>query len=152
MWAECRIDVYIGNSTTAVAREQLSGHASPATTEHAITKAVVDAGDIQRGLVVESTPPCFLVLRDINTGSWPSPVGGVSKIGTIKYGLESRRTQTREGLRWRGHAALVNYIPVLSSERALQNIKLYKENFKEKEKLTTGLDGGLTPGQTDRRS
>jgi hypothetical protein len=25
-----------------------------------------------------------------------------------------------------------------------------EENFKEKEKLVTGLDGGLTPEQTDR--
>jgi hypothetical protein len=44
----------------------------------------------------------------------------VSKIGAIKYGLESRGTQIREALRWRGPAATVNYRPVLSSERALQ--------------------------------
>jgi hypothetical protein len=50
-------------------------------------------------------------------------VGGVSRIGTIKYGLESRGTQTRAGLHWRGPAATVNYRPVLSSERALQNNK-----------------------------
>jgi hypothetical protein len=49
-------------------------------------------------------------------------VGGVSRIGTIKYGLESRGTQTREGLPWRG-TATVNYRPVLSSERELQNNK-----------------------------
>jgi hypothetical protein len=30
------------------------------------------------------------------------------------------------------------------------NLKLSKENFKEKEKLVTGPDGGLTPGQTGR--
>jgi hypothetical protein len=51
-------------------------------------------------------------------------VGGVSRIGTIKYGLESRGTQTRAGLRWRRPVATVNYRPVLSSERALQNNKL----------------------------
>jgi hypothetical protein len=50
-------------------------------------------------------------------------VRGVSRIGTIKYGLESSGTQTRAGLRWRGPAATVNYRPVLSSERALQNNK-----------------------------
>jgi hypothetical protein len=47
-------------------------------------------------------------------------VGGVSRIGTIKYGLESRGTQTRAGLLWRGPAATVNYRPGLSSERELQ--------------------------------
>jgi hypothetical protein len=58
-------------------------------------------------------------------------IGGVSKIGTIKYGLESRGTQTRAGLRWRGPAATVNYRPVFSPERALQNNKplLSKENL-----------------------
>jgi hypothetical protein len=40
-------------------------------------------------------------------------IGGVSRIGTRKYGLESRRTHTRAGLRWRGPAATVNYRPVL---------------------------------------
>jgi hypothetical protein len=30
------------------------------------------------------------------------------------------------------------------------NPQLSKENFKEKEKLVTGLNGGLTPGQTGR--
>jgi hypothetical protein len=50
-------------------------------------------------------------------------VEGVSRIGAIKYGLESRGNQTRAGLRWRGPAATVNYRSVLSSERALQNDK-----------------------------
>jgi hypothetical protein len=40
------------------------------------------------------------------------------KILTIKYGLESRGTQTREGLSWRRQGATVHYRPVLSSERA----------------------------------
>jgi hypothetical protein len=44
-------------------------------------------------------------------------VGGDSIIRTIKYGLESRGTD------WRGPAATVNYRPVLSSERALQDNK-----------------------------
>jgi hypothetical protein len=39
------------------------------------------------------------------------------------YGLESRGTETRAGLWLRGPAATVNYRPVLSSERALQNNK-----------------------------
>jgi hypothetical protein len=50
-------------------------------------------------------------------------VGGVSNIGTIKYCLDSRGTQTREGLRRRDPAATINYRPVLSSERELQNNK-----------------------------
>jgi hypothetical protein len=44
-------------------------------------------------------------------------VGGVSRIGTIKYGLESRGTVLTRP------ASTVNYRPVLSSERALQNNK-----------------------------
>jgi hypothetical protein len=39
------------------------------------------------------------------------------------------------GLCWRGPAATVNYRPILSSERVLQN---NKENLKEKEKLVAG--------------
>jgi hypothetical protein len=50
-------------------------------------------------------------------------VGGVSRIGTIEYVLESRETQTQAGLRWREPAAIINYRPILSSERALQNNK-----------------------------
>jgi hypothetical protein len=44
-------------------------------------------------------------------------VGGVSRIGTIKYGLEFRGTALARP------AITVNYRPVLSSERALQNNK-----------------------------
>jgi hypothetical protein len=50
-------------------------------------------------------------------------VHGVSRIGTIKYNLEFRGTQTRAGLLCRGPAAIVYYRPVLSSERALQSNK-----------------------------
>jgi hypothetical protein len=50
-------------------------------------------------------------------------VGGVSRIATVKYGLGSSWTQTPAGLSWRGPAAAVNYRPVLSSERALQDNK-----------------------------
>jgi hypothetical protein len=44
-------------------------------------------------------------------------VGRVLKIRTIKYGLESRGIQVREGLHWRGPAATVNYRSLLLSER-----------------------------------
>jgi hypothetical protein len=33
-----------------------------------------------------------MFLEDINTGTWPSRFEGVSRIGTIKYGFESRGT------------------------------------------------------------
>jgi hypothetical protein len=46
------------------------------------------------------------------------------------------------GLRWRGPAATVHYSTL--------NLQLSKENFKEKEKLVTGPDGGLTPGRAGR--
>jgi hypothetical protein len=45
-------------------------------------------------------------------------VGEVSRIGTIKYGIESRGIQTE-----RIPAETVNYRPVLLSERVLQNNK-----------------------------
>jgi hypothetical protein len=71
-------------------------------------------------------------------------VGEVSRIEAIKFGLESRGTETRAELRWRKPAATVNYRPVLSSVRALQNNnpQLSKENFKEKEKLVAGSQMG----------
>jgi hypothetical protein len=67
-------------------------------------------------------------------------VGGVSKIGTIKYGFESHDTQTREGLRWRSPALTVNYRPVLSSERALQNYKpsVFYRKFQGERKIGYG--------------
>jgi hypothetical protein len=43
---------------------------------------------------------------------------------TVKCGRESLETRTREWLRWRGSAAIVNDRPVLSSERALHINKL----------------------------
>jgi hypothetical protein len=50
-------------------------------------------------------------------------VGGYKKGSleseTVKFGRESHGTRTRDGLRWRGPAVIVNDIPVLSSERAL---------------------------------
>jgi hypothetical protein len=45
-------------------------------------------------------------------------VGGVSKIETTKYGHETRGTQTRAGLRWRGPEKTENYRTDLSTERA----------------------------------
>jgi hypothetical protein len=43
---------------------------------------------------------------------------GSLKCETLKYGHESKGTRAREGLRWRGPAAIGNDRPVLSSERA----------------------------------
>jgi hypothetical protein len=45
-------------------------------------------------------------------------VGGVSRTGTIKYDLDSRGTVLARNV-----AKTVDYRPVLSSERALQNNK-----------------------------
>jgi hypothetical protein len=52
----------------------------------------------------------FWTLRIIwyKYGDLALQVGGVSKIGTIKYGLECRGTQSQEGLHWQGPAATVN--------------------------------------------
>jgi hypothetical protein len=49
----------------------------------------------------------------------PASRGRRRKGKTVKYGLESHGTQTRERLRWRGPAAIVNDKPILSSERVL---------------------------------
>jgi hypothetical protein len=43
---------------------------------------------------------------------------GSLKSETVKYGLKSQGTRTRERLRWQGPAALTKKRPVLSSERA----------------------------------
>jgi hypothetical protein len=53
--------------------------------------------------------------------------------------LSSERA-TLAGLRWRGSAATVNYRPVLSSERALQNIKpqLFKRKSQGERKIGHG--------------
>jgi hypothetical protein len=64
----------------------------------------------------------LIVSKNLNFNN-PWMVDGDSRIRTIKYGLESRGTQTRAGLRWRGKAVRVYYRPVPSSERALQNNK-----------------------------
>jgi hypothetical protein len=67
-------------------------------------------------------------------------VGGVSRIGTIKYGLESRGTQARAGLRWREPAATVNYRP----ENGLKTI------LRRKKKWSLVPDGCLTPRRIGR--
>jgi hypothetical protein len=78
-------------------------------------------------------------------------VEGVSKIETLNYGHQSRRTQNRERLRWRGPATTENYRPDLSSERAPHICKpVIKNNFK-KEKIWSRVPHGyLTPRQTGR--
>jgi hypothetical protein len=45
--------------------------------------------------------------------------GGSLEFEAVKCGHESRGSRTRERLRWRGSAAIVNYRPILSSERIL---------------------------------
>jgi hypothetical protein len=50
-------------------------------------------------------PPCSWGHK---YGDLALQVGGVSKIGNIKYAVESHKTPTREGLSWRGPAATEN--------------------------------------------
>jgi hypothetical protein len=57
------------------------------------------------------------VLGGYKYGDLALQVGGVSRIGTIIYGLEYRGTALAKP------APTVNYRPALSSERALQNNK-----------------------------
>jgi hypothetical protein len=60
-------------------------------------------------------PPCSWGIKI--RGSYP-PGWGSLESETVKCGHESRGTRTREWLRWRGPAAIVN--PIVSSERMLQ--------------------------------
>jgi hypothetical protein len=63
------------------------------------------------------------------------------------------RGQTLAGLCFRGPAATVNYRPVLSSERTLQNNKpqLSKRKSQGERKIGLGVpDGRLTPRRTGR--
>jgi hypothetical protein len=80
------------------------------------------------------------VLERYKYGDLALQVGGVSSIEIIKYGLESRGTKTRTGLRWLDQQQ--QYITDPSSrQRGYYNItnpQLSKENFKEKEKLVAG--------------
>jgi hypothetical protein len=90
---------------------------------------------LEKGSPIPRRTGRLTVGRKINSTQLNSrslQVRGVSRIWTIKYGLESREIQTR--------AATVNYRPILSSERALQNNKLLQlsnENLKEKKILVT---------------
>jgi deoxyhypusine synthase len=67
----------------------------------------------------------------------------------MKHDLESHGTLTLEGLRLRGQTAK----DLSSRQRGLHkitNAQVSKENFKENESFVTGVDGDLTPGQTER--
>jgi hypothetical protein len=58
--------------------------------------------------------------------------------------VETRGTQTRAGLRWRGPTLTINFRPVLSSERALQNNKpapVYRK-FQGERKIDRGSQMG----------
>jgi hypothetical protein len=61
----------------------------------------------------------FISARD-QQGSGP-PGWGSLESETVKYGHESRGTQTRQCLRWREPAAYINDRRLLSSERASIN-------------------------------
>jgi hypothetical protein len=55
---------------------------------------------------------------DCRFDSEPGPPGWkIFESEIVKYGHESRWSRTRERLRWRGPAAIVNDRSVLSSER-----------------------------------
>jgi hypothetical protein len=88
----------------------------------------------------------YPVLRGKQIREFGPPGCGSLKSETVKYGHESRGSQTWERLRWRGPAATVNYRSVFSSERA--------SNFNKPAALTVAKiwswapNGYHTPGQT----
>jgi hypothetical protein len=69
---------------------------------------------------------------------------------TIKCGQKSRGTQTREWLRCRRPAAIVNDRPVLSSKKAPTSIN--PQLSESNKNLVLGPRWGLTPRLTGRRS
>jgi hypothetical protein len=72
------------------------------------------------GMQRRSIQSCVEAGSDISTAAL-RVVGGDKKGSleseTVKYDLESHGNRTREWLRWRGPAAIVNDRPVLSSEK-----------------------------------
>jgi hypothetical protein len=86
---------------------------------------------------------------DINKGNWPSRLGE-SRISDSKLCHESHETRTREWLRWRGPAAIVNDRPILSSKRMLH--KDYDRKCSVgKENCWSRVSRGLAPRGTDWR-
>jgi hypothetical protein len=77
-----------------------------------------------------------LFLGDINTGSL--------KLRTVKYSNESCGTPTGECQRWRGPVAIVNYRPVLSSEKTHKTPQM-----SESEKILV-MGPRWMPDKTDR--
>jgi hypothetical protein len=81
-------------------------------------------------------------------------VGESQELGQSNM-VESHGTQTRARLRQRGPAATVNYRPVLSSERALQNNKpatVYRKFQGEKKNWSRVPDGCLKLRRTSNLS
>jgi hypothetical protein len=79
-----------------------------------------------------------LFLGDIDTGTCPSRLGESQELG------QENMVFSPLGLRWRGPAATVNYRPVLSSERALQNNKpsTVSRKFQGERKIGRGSQMG----------
>jgi hypothetical protein len=79
----------------------------------------------------------------INTGTWPSRLGESKKIEIVKYGHESRGTQTQERLPWRCPATTENYRLDLSSEKAshIKESVTSKNNFKKEKNWFLVPDG-----------
>jgi hypothetical protein len=74
------------------------------------------------------------------------------KFETVKYGLESCWTQTREWLRWRGPTATANYCSVLSSETASHVNKPATESNRSLWLGHRWMPNTKTDWPTDRRS
>jgi hypothetical protein len=73
---------------------------------YAVHADVIKGGHLDKGYNWAT-----LFLEEINTGTWLSRWGNL-KLETVKFGHESRGTRTRERLRWRGPAAILNYIHI----------------------------------------
>jgi hypothetical protein len=82
----------------------------------------VDHSPPRRFKVPTFLVPCVIIP---SARAWRTEYCGYNSHETVKYGREFCEASTQEWLLWQGPEAIVpvNYRPVLSSERALQNNK-----------------------------
>jgi hypothetical protein len=101
--------VQTGDRRTAVAREQLCEHVSPATREHEIIEKTFSV-QFARGYITRTSSSVIDATRveaGSNTSTVPLRAVGGDEKGSLKSetgkdGHESQGTRTRERLRWLG--------------------------------------------------
>jgi hypothetical protein len=110
-------------------------------------------GGVEKGTQCLGYNRTTLFLGICKYGELAIQVGGVSnglESETVTCGYESSGTRIWEWLRWRGPATIVNYTPILSSERMLH--KEYNRKCSVgKHKFWSWASRGLSPRRTNWR-